>query len=326
MRTASAVMAILLAACAPASSGIHAEAAQASQRHPLIGDTIGLDHVLLWAGDNVAAEAMLERLGFTLSREAGAYGAGISNKLIRFENRSFIEFLWLSDRAKAKREAPSEYAFVAEHRGSNAFGVQVEDADETYKALTAADLKPGQPGGEAWDPDGPEGPKPPMVAKWRFMFLDGDDLPGNPFFVEYNLGDSPRAAPPVHKNGARKLSSVWILTSDVKAAEAAYNRAAFTRRARVSLPEVGAKGVALGGGSGEILLLEPTRWGVMQQRLIKRGPHVVGMSIEVADLDAAGRLLEERFGIKIGRYRGRFGRSLLAPSLEPLGLMIELHE
>jgi hypothetical protein len=312
--------------CSPAVGDNHINTSPTTHRHALIGNTIGLDHVLLWAGDQPKAQATLERLGFTLSPKAGSYGAGISNKLIRFENRSFIEFLWLSDPVKAEREAPDEYRFVRSYNGSNAFGVQVEDADDTYKALTAAGLKPDDPGGEAWDPDGPTGPQKPMVAQWRFMFLKGDDFPGNPFFVEYNLADGARSAPPIHGNGARKLSSVWIVTSDAQAAEAAYDRAAFTRRALVTLPRLRAKGVALGAGAGDVLLLQPTGGGVLKQRLAKRGPHVVGMSVQVADLGVAQRLLEDRFGVKLNRFRGRFGQSLIAPTTDALGLLIELHE
>jgi hypothetical protein len=165
-----------------------------------------------------------------------------------------------------------------------------------------------------------------MVAQWRFMFLQGEGLPGNPFFVEYNFTEEARSKPPTHANGARKLSSVWIATGDATAAQAAYERVAFARRAPVSLPNLRAKGVALGAGAGELLLLQPTASGIFQRRLAERGTHIAGMSIEVSDLDAAQRLLEERFGIKLHRYPGRFGQSLMAPGTEALGLLIELHE
>ena len=94
-------------------------------------------------------------LGFTLSPKAGSYGAGISNKLIWFKNWSFIEFLWLSDAEKARVEAPKEYEFVANNNGSNAFGINIADADHTYAELAKAGLDPEKPGAEAWDPDGP---------------------------------------------------------------------------------------------------------------------------------------------------------------------------
>ena len=84
-----AILVLAIAACSPGAAVGSPDTVKAAHRHPLIGDTIGLDHVLLWAGDQVAAEAQLRRLGFVLSSKAGSYGAGISNKLIRFENHSF---------------------------------------------------------------------------------------------------------------------------------------------------------------------------------------------------------------------------------------------
>lgn len=108
------------------------------------------------------------------------------------------------------------------------------------------------------DPDGPDGPKPAVVNQWRFMFLKEGALPGNPFFLEYNLPEGaakPRSDQP---NGAKALSSVWVLVKDLAGAEMAYRRASFTPSRTVTVPGVG-KGIALGAGEGEIFLLTPTK-------------------------------------------------------------------
>jgi catechol 2,3-dioxygenase-like lactoylglutathione lyase family enzyme len=294
--------------------------------HPLIGDTIGLDHVLLWSkDDDKSARFLEEKLGFRLTKKPGSYGAGIANRLIWFDNVSFIEFLWLSDAELTRKEAPNEFAHVTGRGGSNSFGVQVEDVDKTYRVLEAAHLHPEKPGGEEYDFDGPEGPKPPVVNQWRFMFLKPGALPGNPFFVEYNLPEgtaNPRSDQP---NGAKALSSVWVMVKDLPAAEAAYGDAKFARSRVVTIPGLGS-GVALASGEGEIVLITPLPDGPLQRQLDRYGDHVIGMSIKVADLDMVSRTLSRKFSQNLSTYAGIHGRSVLPPAFEALGMHIEFHE
>ena len=316
-------LAVLLLAGCSATTPVATEGSRSTPTHPLIGNAIGLDHVLLWSRDNMAAERELGDLGFTLSAKAGSYGAGISNKLVWFKNWSFIEFLWLSDAEKARVEAPQEYAFVVLNHGSNAFGINIADADQTFTELTKAGLEPEKPGAEAWDPDGPEGPNPPIVNEWRFMFLKQPSLPGNPFFVQYKKGaDAPRKE--THPNGAQKLSAVWVLVRDIEQAKLAYGRASFSET--VSFKSLGAKVAALPTGQGEIFLVQPGATGVLGSSLKDRGEHVHGISVQVADLEATEQLLKQHGKPYSLQTNGRFGASLLVPARPPLGLMIEFHE
>lgn len=293
--------------------------------NPLLAGTIGLDHVLVWARDGAAGEAFLrDRLGFRLTELPGDYGAGIANKLIWFRNLSFIEFLWLADPDLTRDEAPAEYAFVSLRNGSNAFGLQVTDVDAAHAAFEQAALRPLLPSSETYDFDGPDGPLPPEPSRWRFMFLESGSLPGNPFFVDYNLphdADEPRSDQP---NGARRISSVWILVDDVDAATAAYQKAGFSSRGRVDVPGVGT-GVALGAGEGEMLLVSPVDE-TQRQRLEQFGPHVVGFSVEVDSLAVTRRLLEEKLGHSLPLFTGAYGTSVRPPTLVELGVHIEFHE
>lgn len=271
--------------------------AAAGSASALIGSTIGLDHVLLWSKDPVAAERVLtHQMGFTIGA-AGSYGAGLANKLVRFENRSFIEFLWMTDPNAAKASAPWAYDFVTQHNGSNSFGVQVSSIDEAYSALRTGGLKPDEPMSEAWDPDGPNGPKPPIVNKWRYMFLEAGELPGDPFFVEYQ-GGKPKDAPTVspHANGARVLSAVWVAVEDLDSGRRAYERAGFSGGVSIDLPDLHGKGISLRAGDGNIVLMAPTGDGPLKERLKVRGPHVAGISVQVADLEATARVIEKDSG------------------------------
>jgi hypothetical protein len=325
MRGLSLVVWLLCISCSTAAnrSGSGPEGVPA---HPLIGDSIGVDHVLVWSAERGAGEALWEQLGFRLTEKPGYYGAGISNRLIWFENVSFIEFLWLSDPELTIKEAPAEYALVQARNGSNAFGLQVADVDAAWEILAAAKLNPDKPGGEAYDPDGPEGPKEPVVNRWRFMFLAPGSLPGNPFFVEYNLPEgtpNPRHDQP---NGAKRLSAVWVLVRNVDAAEAAYARVHFRRKRTVALPHLGLEGIALSAGDADILLLRPTGEGMLREQLERHGDHVVGMSIQVASLAVTQEVLQDRGAPNFSRQSGVYGPSLLSPNMAPLGVLIEFHE
>jgi Glyoxalase-like domain len=302
------------------------QTAESSRRvHSLIGEEVGLDHVLLWSGDQAAAEKALSDRGFSLSFKAGSYGAGISNRIVWFENWSFIEFLWLSEPERAKAEAPEEYAFVSKYSGSNAFGISIEDADTTYAALSKAGLDPDEPGAEAWDPDGPAGPAKPIINEWRFMFLKSQALAGNPFFVEYRkASNEPRAE--THPNGALKLSAVWVLVHDLERAITAYRGAQFTPKGRVSIKTLELNGVSLSAGDGEIFLLEPAVGSSLRTALKDRGDHVYGISVQVANLERAKVSLSSDLESDHIRQKGYFGRSLLLPAESSLGLLIELHE
>jgi hypothetical protein len=95
---------VLLAGATPAETIQPLE--RAAAEHPLTGRTIGLDHVLLWAWDRGDAKTFLStKLGFQLG-PTGSYAEGIRHNIIRFANRSFIEFLWLSDAAAARKGTP----------------------------------------------------------------------------------------------------------------------------------------------------------------------------------------------------------------------------
>ena len=306
-------------------SALSAAAPVRSPGNPLIGNEIGVDHILLWSKDNRAGEAALDRLGFTLTEKPGSYGAGISNKLVWFGNWSFIEFLWLSDPARAKAEAAKEHAFATTTNGSNGFGISVRDADETYRTLAAARLDPDQPGAEAYDPDGPGGPKPPVVNQWRFMFLKDGALAGNPFFVEYKTkaqGERSKR----HPNGARRLSAVWILVDDAAKAAADYAGAAFHGGRRIEFASLGLTGVALVAGQGEIFLLQPGRAGPYRTALQRRGAHVFGISLQVFDLDATQQLLQARLGSAPRQHSGPYRRAFIPPVQPPLGLTIAFHD
>lgn len=303
-----------------------ATAQPAQARHPLIGSTIGVDHVSLWGQDRLDGERRLEQLGFNLTAKPGSYGAGISNKLIWFENRSYIEYLWISDRDKAAREAPDEYGFAARQSGVTAFAIQVENARQTFDALKSAGVKGEFQGAENWDPDGPDGPAPPEPAMWRNIFLQRGQVPGSPYFIQYNLPPIHRYPAHYHPNGARQISSIWMIVADVDAAAAAYGKAGFRRGRVINLPDLGLAGISLAAGAGEIFLLKPGASSPFSKALQQRGDHVGGISVKVASLEQARGFVHSAAKPPRALKAGPFGPWVMAPWADQLGLAIAFHE
>ena len=134
-----------------------------------------------------------------------------------------------------------------------------------------------------------------------------------------------RAIKREHPNGARAWTSIWLLSSDLKSDRKAFERMGFTNLGEVNLPQVGARGTRLQAGPDTIIALAPQGDGIAAQALAKRGPHILGLSIGVKVIGRAQRLVQGGYGIKLEHYAGTEGDSILAPTYDDLGLLIEFH-
>lgn len=286
----------------------------------------GLDHVSFWAQERSEAERRFEQLGFNLTPKPGSYGAGISNKLMWFKNNSYIEFLWLSDPDRAKQEAPEDHAFASTQSGVREYAIQVTNAESAFAGFSTAGFKGEIDGSENWDPDGPSGPKPPQPSMWRNIFLERGQIPGNPFFIQYNLPADHAYPASYHPNGAQSVSGLWIVAADLGAAEAAYRRAGFSRTRKVEVPEWDLGGFALPVGGGEIFILSPGPKSPYLIPLRLRGDHVVAVSIKVPELRLAKRFVDSTDVKRVASDGGPLGPWVSAQVTDNLGFTVVFHQ
>jgi catechol 2,3-dioxygenase-like lactoylglutathione lyase family enzyme len=156
------------------------------------------------------------------------------------------------------------------------------------------------------------------------------------FFIEYvfDPGRPARAAARLeqglmtHPNTARRLYSVWFAVRDLKTSVQNLQDAGLepgeTRKAKF----LGAKGRAVKAGNGCLLLLQSIdKNGVLAKFLSDRHDgEIIGVSVEVSDVEKARSLIESRSGQKLDPYEGFYGRSILIPPDMTHGVWLEMFQ
>jgi len=284
-----------------------------------------LDHILLWGqGIDPATSIMAVKLGFQV--RPGHDPAGVANRYIRFADGSFIELLGIT-RADPTFDPGMKADQVALKGGPGArtFGFHSSSIDTIHASLQALHY--------AVTPffTGPDSSKP----GWRLFAFDQAPLSSNTFFIDYAAGYAPDQFDPgnaddyrvtrEHPNGARALSSIWLVSGDADADRRQLEKMGFGHAVPVTLPAVGAKGFCVPVGPTALLALQPDGDGVARQVITKGGPRILGVSYGVTDLGRAQRWVERGYEHKLATYRGISGESFLAPTQDDLGLSIEFH-
>ncbi len=287
--------------------------------------TTRLDHVLLWGrGIDQITSVMAVKLGFQV--RPGRDPGGVANRYVRFSDTSFIELLGIT------RPDPSFDPGMKEDQqalkggpGSRSFGFRTSSLDAIRQSLQASNY--------AVTPffAGPDSAKP----GWRLFAFDRAPLSSNTFFIDYASNYAPDQFDPSnagdyratreHPNGARALSSIWLVSADADADRRQLEKMGFGHAVPVSLPEVGAKGFCVPVGPTALLALQPDGAGIAAQTMASGGPRILGVSFAVADLGRAQRWVERGYERALPTYRGLYGESFLAPTQDDLGLSIEFH-
>ena len=300
-------------------------AAQASTSTPAPSTTTRLDHILLWGrGIDQVTAVMAVKLGFQV--RPGRDPGGVANRYIRFSDSSFIELLGIT------RANPTFDPGMKEDQqalkggpGSRSFGFRTSSLDDIHRSLQALHY--------AVTPffSGPDSSKP----GWRLFAFDHAPLSSNTFFIDYATDYAPDQFDPSraddyrvtreHPNGARELTSIWLVSGDAEADRHQLEKMGFGHAVPVNLPAVGAKGFCVPVGPTALLALQPDGAGLARQIMASGGPRILGVSFAVSDLGRAQRWVERGYERKLATDRGLSGQSILAPTQEDLGLAIEFH-
>jgi hypothetical protein len=284
-----------------------------------------LDHILLWGrGIDQITSVMAVKLGFQV--RPGRDPDGVANRYVRFADTSFVELLGITrPDPKFDPGMKEDQQALKGGPGSRTFGIRASSLDTIRASLQALHY--------AVTPffAGPDSAKP----GWRLFAFDRAPLSSNTFFIDYNAGYAPDQFDPTnaddyrvtreHPNGARALSSVWLVSGDAEADRQQLEKMGFGHAVPVKLPQVGAKGFCVPVGPTALLALQPDGTGIAAQTLAGGGPRILGVSFAVADLGRAQRWAERGYERKLPTYRGWFGESVLAPTQDDLGLSIEFH-
>lgn len=302
-----------------------AQASTAALAPAPASSTTRLDHILLWGRSiDQVTSIMAVKLGFQV--RPGRDPNGVANRYIRFSDSSFIELLGIT------RPNPTFDPGMKEDQqalkggpGSRSFGFRSSSLDTIHDALQAMHY--------AVTPffTGPDSAKP----GWRLFAFDHAPLSSSTFFIDYAADYAPDQFDPgnaddhrvtrEHPNGARELTSIWLVSGDADADRRQLENMGFGHAVPVKLPAVGAKGFCVPVGPTALLALEPDGAGLAKQIMTSGSPRILGVSFAVASLERAQRWVERGYEHKLTSYRGLSGESVLAPTLDDLGLSIEFH-
>jgi hypothetical protein len=288
-----------------------------------------LDHVLLWGRDIDQASAILAvKLGFQV--RPGRNPGGIANRYVRLADQGYLEILGIT------RPDPdfdpgmqADQASLHGGAGSRTFGLHSATLDKVQADMKARGLPVTQIfTAGANDPDGQGPGKPP---RWRLFAFERPVLSSSVFLIDYAAPRSDLAsvaddkAARQHPNGARALSAFWLLSADAGAEKAKLEKLGLAGAVPVRIPQIAARGYCVAVGPNALLALEPDGPGTAADALREGGPQVLGVSLGVADLDAAKRRVERGYEQTLAAYDGLSGASFLAPTRADLGMLIEFH-
>lgn len=296
-------------------------AVDAADPASVLGTGHGLDHVIVIVRDlDGAARTYTELLGFTVS-PGGDFPGGLHTRTLRFGS-NYVELMSV-DSSQARPDDELLH-LLKEREGGYAFSLGVSSAQRTADSLRARSFEVVGPMGT---PLISEGSKEVKKAPWQTVAITKPSLPFEPlFFIQYELRE-PRSKPVEHRNTAADLRSVWIAVQDLETATRAYEALGLPAGRERRVPQLAANGREIAAGQGVILLLQANGTkGPLGPYVAQHGEGVVGMSIEVRDLQAVRSLLRSSTKQEITPYQGPYGRSLLVPPMFTHGVWIELFQ
>jgi Glyoxalase-like domain len=324
----------------------------ALSRASVIGNGWGLDHVIVGAASvEVVKDLFGSELGFTPLRGNKNPVAGLDQAIIPLPDGApaYVELVWPYQ--EAARDARPVAALVRRKLelggGPVAYNIAVSSANQAADALQSLGFRVTLPPSPVRrTPDGKEVSVPAQMVD-----IDSSDKEGRPLgvpggagvgFVEYKIlnpdkkpervlerverevPDPRRAKGEFHANTARRLRSVWVAVPSAAEAIKQAGQFGFTARGELDLKTLGEKGVEVQCGQGTIVFFEPAHEkSPLAAVVAKKGLGPLGISIGVADLKTAQRIVQE--GTHSSFEIQRLGKrtSLVVPAELAAGMFIE---
>jgi hypothetical protein len=307
--------------------------AQAPTPEPLLGQGRGVDHVGVGVHDLSEAEHDYEQLGFRVS-QGGHFPGGLFNRIINFENQTYLELLSVKDVQGNKGDSNGVADFVKKHEGAMFLGLNVSSAGASANYLR----------GQSFDVEGPrpgsvmkEGDTKPPPAMWYTVGTADKPAPDKQsftvpiFLIEYLIKDrwdKVRAESAVHPNSAVSIHAVWFAVRDLTAQLRTLRNAGLNSGETRDVELSGAHGREFRAGSGTMVLMGSRDKNDLVAKYLTDHDDdgIVGLSIEVSDLGKAHKFAESRSASKVNIYKGAYGQSFLLSPEATHGLWLELFE
>jgi len=336
---------LLIIAAATVFSGAWAEPKaealpEGNPPHPLLAEGFGIDHVILAVRDLEAARSFLrDRLGFKLppAGVVGKHASGTMNASAYFANQSYLEVLAVADRDLVRHRNATVLDFLDQGEGLLGFALSTSSARQSAARLEQLGIPHTEPkpGSISW-PGSPGTAAPKWLtveflpaSRLPFFLIQYLDLDYADIFRNWTAGFAEASASPYFQqpNTAIGVSAIWVVVPKVDGVLGTYRHLLGSEGAKVGMPDLAAEGYAFDIVRQRLYLLQPSMpSGPAATYVAARGSGVMGVSIEVKDLDAVRSLLRRTdVGAKDALQGPSGRRSLLVPPAEALGAWIEFH-
>ncbi len=307
--------------------------------NPLLGTGLGVDHIGIAVRNLKKTLGDYEQgLGFKCI-ERPPQPSGIVSSIIYFENTSYLELLSVSKEPSGPpiSDQAKRYAdFAEKHEGAVFLGLATSSAKNAVDYLNTHNFEAVLLGAESVVKEGQ--PKPPP---WYGVAIS-DEPSGNKqafplavFLIEYVSPGRLTWIAGIRKNGmldhpntARRIHSTWFAVRDLEASLRNLQDAGLEPGEIREVKSLGAAGREVKAGSGCMLLLQSAdEKGALEKFISNHDDgEIIGVSIEVADLNKARFWVESRSGQELEPYDGFYGRSILIPPDMTHGVWLEMFQ
>src|ERR1051326_887784 len=304
-----------------------------SSKLAILGNGQGIDHIGIVVRDLETAKNTYRNLGFTVFaggiEQLGTPRPEWRNSPIYLES-GILELLTSLDRTKTFGSMLAN--FLEKHEGALFLGLEASPLDEAAKFLRSRGYNVQGPKSGTMNDDPEQTDKSPRWGSWRLAGFETGPIPAAHlptkstdaiFFIQYDP-----SGVTVHANTAKKLSSVWMAVKDLQASVREYKSMGLPTSRKLVVTQLGAQGQEIVAGQGSILLLQPEKSdGKVASFLAGRGAEgIMGVSLEVANLQTTRSLLEANTRRQFAPYAGPFGKSILIPPEFTHGVWMEFFQ
>jgi catechol 2,3-dioxygenase-like lactoylglutathione lyase family enzyme len=329
-------MAISPAAIEGLSLGLIDDYRAEESGNPLLGHGLRIDHVGIGVRDLEKARRDYEQvLGFKCTENLPTI-SGLLRYIVFLGDETCLEFLSPSRSASAARD--DFRGFVERHEGGLSLALATSSAKRAADYLEAHNFEVKI---REWPEPTKEGETKPAAV--QFYSVSSPDSPsGNKqifkmwiWLIEYVSSEraARRAARReqglmAHPNTAQLLHAVWFAVRDLEVSLRNLQDAGFGPGEMREVKFLGAQGREVKAGQGCMLLLRSAdKNGALNKFLSDHDDgDIIGLSIEVSDLNTARSWVEGHSGRKLESYKGFYGRGIMIPPELTHGIWMELFQ
>lgn len=302
----------------------------------LLGNGIGIDHVVLVVSDLEAARNhYVDALGFRMEAVAagGRHPTGTRNVGAYFPDISYLELLAIDDRDQVAVHRPHYIRFTEQFgSGVRFYALSTSSAAHTHSVLAQRGLgvNPPAPGTLQREGRADESGEP----RWWIVSFTADDPPADrPFFIEYanrpydliadewddGYAEIREEALYAHPNTALGVKAVLVAVPDLAASRETHQQMGLELLPPASPDE--AEGLArFQVRRHEVVLVSAAHDPLAAAFVSERGAGVMEVQIEVADLTAARAALNA--GLPAGIVEESGPEMLTVPASHAYGVRL----